>query len=284
MREWRPAGANAVWLASCLPHWRRFRRAVAHPVQAQARRLQTYLATNKDTEFGRRHGFARMVESAEPVAAYQQSVPLATYDDYAPHLAAMAQGRQRVLTAEPVLHFELTSGSTAASKLIPYTATLKAEFQCGVAHGRPAHDARGHTDWLRGRRRILRRPGQVAGGGGAGRAYCRQGRPRCGRVSVRDPAVPGLAPVFAVLAPDETPQGVCYALYLELQPHERGTAMAERLRAGGLQALGEDLDRALGDNFHYACAASWASSSRPASCFDGGATAAYLLACQDRGQ
>ena len=45
----------------------------------------------------------------------------------------MADGEAGVLTAAPVLLFEPSSGSTAPSKLIPYTAALKREFQAGLA-------------------------------------------------------------------------------------------------------------------------------------------------------
>ena len=45
----------------------------------------------------------------------------------------IGRGEANVLTAEPVRMFELSSGSTSASKMIPYTATLKAEFQRAIA-------------------------------------------------------------------------------------------------------------------------------------------------------
>lgn len=83
------------------------------------------MQANAETDYGRRHDFARI----RSVAAYQQRVPLSSYDDYTPFIDAAAAGRPNVLTAEPVRLFELSSGSTAAAKLIPYTARLQAEFQ-----------------------------------------------------------------------------------------------------------------------------------------------------------
>ena len=41
-------------------------------------------------------------------------------------------GEEHILTYEKVKMFELTSGSTSASKLIPYTDSLKKEFQAGI--------------------------------------------------------------------------------------------------------------------------------------------------------
>ncbi|HXQ35047.1 MAG TPA: GH3 auxin-responsive promoter family protein, partial [Anaerolineales bacterium] len=49
------------------------------------------------------------------------------------YIARIGDGQPSVLTAEPVRKFELSSGSTAASKLIPYTNRLKSEFQRGIA-------------------------------------------------------------------------------------------------------------------------------------------------------
>ena len=123
--QWQAAAANSLWLASCAPHARRFEQAVRSVQAVQERRLVGYLRANAETDYGRRHSFARI----RSVASYRQSVPLSSYDDYTPFIDAMAAGRPNVLTAEPVRLFELSSGSTAAAKLIPYTATLQAEFQ-----------------------------------------------------------------------------------------------------------------------------------------------------------
>ena len=123
--QWQAAAANSLWLASCAPHARRFGQAVRSVQAVQERRLLGYMQANAATDYGRRHGFARI----RSVAAYQQRVPLSSYDDYTPFIDALAAGRPNVLTAEPVRLFELSSGSTAAAKLIPYTAGLQAEFQ-----------------------------------------------------------------------------------------------------------------------------------------------------------
>jgi hypothetical protein len=129
MGDLRAYAANTLWVASCRPEWVRFQRALVNVEAAQSRLLHAYLAANAATDFGRRHNFASIRSAAE----YQKAVPLSAYDDYAEPIAAIGLGQPGVLTAEPVRMFELSSGSTAASKLIPYTATLKAEFQRGLA-------------------------------------------------------------------------------------------------------------------------------------------------------
>ena len=87
-------------------------------------KLARILAGNRDTDYGLAHGFSGIGD----LAAFQARVPLTTYDDYEPWIAAIRAGGAGVLTAEPVLLLHPSSGSTAPSKLIPYTAGLRAEF------------------------------------------------------------------------------------------------------------------------------------------------------------
>lgn len=125
----KAALANTLWVAACLPEWRRFQTALTRVAETQADLLHHRLRANQHTHYGQQFDFA----SLRSVADYQCWVPLTTYDDYAAHVERVGQGAAQVLTAEPVKLFEPSSGSTAASKLIPYTATLKAEFQRGLA-------------------------------------------------------------------------------------------------------------------------------------------------------
>jgi len=83
---------------------------------------------NENTEFGRKHKFNKI----RSIADFQANVPILSYDDYAPFIERIADGDENVLTAEPVLLLEPSSGSTSASKLIPYTASLKNEFLTGL--------------------------------------------------------------------------------------------------------------------------------------------------------
>jgi hypothetical protein len=121
--------ANAFWAASCLPAWRRFQQSANHVEETQAKLLQSYLRINKETEYGRKYQFAQIASPSQ----FQKNVPLTTYDDYSEYIQRIGEGEECVLTSERVRMFELSSGSTAASKLIPYTSTLKAEFQRGIA-------------------------------------------------------------------------------------------------------------------------------------------------------
>lgn len=90
--------------------------------------LEKLLRKNQETEYGRQYGFAD-IRSYEDFA---EQVPLTVYEDYEPYLEKICEGKARVLTKEPVLLLELTSGSSGGKKLIPYTKDLKEEFQRGI--------------------------------------------------------------------------------------------------------------------------------------------------------
>src|SRR6185369_13783958 len=54
-------------------------------------------------------------------------------EDVAPWVERIAQGEPGVLTRSPVRTLEPTSGSSAAAKLVPYTAELQSEIRRAVA-------------------------------------------------------------------------------------------------------------------------------------------------------
>ena len=120
--------ANALWLAGCLPESARFRRATARVRAEQAAVLQRIVSANAATEFGERHGFASVANARD----YQNRVPLRTFEDHRPWIDRAADGTPHLLTSEPVRLFEPTSGSTGASKLVPYTSSLQHEFLRGI--------------------------------------------------------------------------------------------------------------------------------------------------------
>jgi hypothetical protein len=115
--------------------------AFAEPATQQARWLMELLFSNADTRYGRRHRFA----SIHSIADYVDSVPIVRYQDLAPEIDAIADGAANVLTAEPIVAFEETSGSTSGRKLIPYTRSGLQDFESAalvwlqqLAEGHPA--------------------------------------------------------------------------------------------------------------------------------------------------
>ena len=91
-------------------------------------KLAKIISNNKHTAYGKRYGFC----DVKNIADFQKNVPLTTYEDYIPYIETIKNGGQNVLTAEPVLLLEPSSGSASAKKLIPYTKGLKGEFSSAV--------------------------------------------------------------------------------------------------------------------------------------------------------
>jgi len=129
MRIWKSWAANTLWQFSCYPAWRRFDRAVEHAARIQEARLFHYLRANQDTEYGKQHGFSNI----NSIIDFQNKVPLTTFDDYQLAVEQMGLGKQNVLTTSHLRLFELSSGSTSASKRVPYTDQLQVEFQAGIS-------------------------------------------------------------------------------------------------------------------------------------------------------
>ena len=124
-----PAVANSLWWLLSWPESRRFHLATQDVAATQSRVLEARLRQNAGTVFGRTHSFAHIRSSDE----YRRRVPLSISDDYAQVIGRIGDGDAGLLTSEPVRRLEPTSGSTAATKLIPYTASLQAEFQAAIA-------------------------------------------------------------------------------------------------------------------------------------------------------
>ncbi|MBE6014111.1 MAG: GH3 auxin-responsive promoter family protein [Lachnospiraceae bacterium] len=79
--------------------------------------LMKIIADNKDTDFGRLHGFSDISSPDE----YRQKVAFSEYEDYRPFMDKIAKGEMGVLSSyEPYCLLE-TSGSTSAGKIIPIT-------------------------------------------------------------------------------------------------------------------------------------------------------------------
>ena len=124
----RSAAVNALWGAASAPSWERYRRALRAPAAAQERVLLSCVRRNSDTSFGREHGF----DTVRSVADYQARVPPVSYDDIAPLVHRAARGEAHLLTRTRVERLVPTSGSTAAAKLVPFTADLRGEFTTAI--------------------------------------------------------------------------------------------------------------------------------------------------------
>ena len=101
--------------------WRSFEDMTQRPEDVQQRLLLRLLADNKDTAFGKQHGFDRISGPKD----YRAAVPVADYEGFRPWIDRLAAGQRRMLTAEEPHMFALSSGTTAEPKLIPVNRSTK---------------------------------------------------------------------------------------------------------------------------------------------------------------
>ncbi|HZA56204.1 MAG TPA: GH3 auxin-responsive promoter family protein, partial [Candidatus Udaeobacter sp.] len=119
---------NSLWLFGGAKAALKFRRALRQPRESQEAILFSVLRQNAGTRYGRTYRFHRL----HTIRDYQNAVPIIGFDALTEEIAAIKAGRHGVLTEEPVLALERTSGSTAAAKYVPYTARLLREFQAAI--------------------------------------------------------------------------------------------------------------------------------------------------------
>ncbi len=119
---------NLAWFAAQTPALLRFRQALDCPGETQQRILHRILRANADSAFGCTHSFSGI----KTVHDYQQRVPLSSYEDYVPAVARIRAGEKNVLTASPVRRLAVTTGSSSAVKLVPYTVALQQQFTAAI--------------------------------------------------------------------------------------------------------------------------------------------------------
>ena len=121
------------WWLSCYPGWRAYRRALSQPDRAQSKVLSKILRENAGTKFGQEHRFSEIDNPRK----WREQVPARSYEELKPWLQKVVEGEQEVVCANTdknrITLLEPSSGSTSASKLIPYNQRLREEFQAGIA-------------------------------------------------------------------------------------------------------------------------------------------------------
>ena len=122
--------ASRVRLLNDRRHWQ------VNSAGVQLSQLRQLLTAAQDTEFGRKHSFAKLREYETPdlLKAYQESVPVADWYAFKDQIARMREhGEPNVLWPGKVLDFAQTSGTTAGDKYIPVSeAMLKSNFRASL--------------------------------------------------------------------------------------------------------------------------------------------------------
>ncbi len=88
---------------------------------AQEQFLRSVLSRHRNTEYGRKYGLGEI----KTIEQFQNQVPILPYSSYEPYLDRMISGEPNLLTADPVVYFSLTSGSTGKKKMIPVTVRFQ---------------------------------------------------------------------------------------------------------------------------------------------------------------
>lgn len=126
-RDGRPRRSVKRWVADALVAMRlrlrryaagrRLARATRDPMLVQLELLAAIVRRNRDTTFGRKHGF----ESIDGYPAFALAVPVSDFERLRPFIDAEIESGAKSLTAEPPLCYVRTSGTTGVPKDIPLT-------------------------------------------------------------------------------------------------------------------------------------------------------------------
>jgi len=120
--------SNLTWSLSAYPTWQRFKKHAKDPESAQQKILDKIVTANRETDFGKAHGF----ENIKNYADFKALVPLQNYEEFKTDILRIARGEEFVLTTEPVKLLEPSGGSSGGIKYIPYTEALSQEFKRGI--------------------------------------------------------------------------------------------------------------------------------------------------------
>lgn len=86
-------------------------------MEVQERFLFKLLQVQRGTELGKEFG----LEGVRTIEQFRQRVPIWPYERYEPYTERIAQGETNVLTADPVVYINLTSGTTGKQKKVAVT-------------------------------------------------------------------------------------------------------------------------------------------------------------------
>lgn len=94
-----------------------FVKQTRYSLEVQERFLRNLLQAHKDTELGCQYG----LNDIKTIDQFRERIPVLPYSGYESYIERIAQGEKNILTPDPVVYFNTTSGSTGKQKLIPVT-------------------------------------------------------------------------------------------------------------------------------------------------------------------
>jgi hypothetical protein len=150
MEKLTPAGqGNLQQIKIGKPIVEALRQMAEDPMKENEKLLFRILEQNKDTEYGRKYGFADI----HSVEEYQKKVPVSVYDDYAGYILRMSEdGEENLITSGKVIHYNKSSGTVGNPKRVPLT---EESFQIFQKYNGPYRMGLVTTelgeDWINGR-------------------------------------------------------------------------------------------------------------------------------------
>lgn len=115
---------NKTLMLSYYPAYHAFVNSTKNVSMTQEKIFKKIISKNKNTIFGKKHFFSRI----ESYQHFKDNIPLSEYEDYLGYIEAIKKGKSNVLTKEKIKILQPTSGTTSASKYIPFTSGLKGDF------------------------------------------------------------------------------------------------------------------------------------------------------------
>jgi hypothetical protein len=103
----------------------RFTRKTQQVMATQEQFLFKLLRHHQHTELGRSLG----LKDIKTIDQFRTQVPVWPYEVYEPYVAEIAAGKPNVLTPDPVIYINLTSGSTGNKKQVPVTRQFQASLR-----------------------------------------------------------------------------------------------------------------------------------------------------------
>ena len=99
----------------------RFEQITMTPMEVQKKLLLDLLQEHKDTEYGRKYGFADI----HSIEEYRQRVPLTEYSDYVSYIDRMTENcEENLISAQKPIWYNKTSGTAGAPKKYPIRNTI----------------------------------------------------------------------------------------------------------------------------------------------------------------
>ena len=111
---------NYIYGFSADTSFRKFDKDTRNAGEVNKQVLQEILRLNASTAYGQIYQFSKL--RAED---YKKQVPLTSYQDYEGFIDEIAAGKENILTADPIIYFGLSSGTTGKQKRIPVTRRIR---------------------------------------------------------------------------------------------------------------------------------------------------------------